>query len=171
MANWRACAKCSRTSRLLKCAMASLALTLPAMNQRAHAEDFTPGYWESSGHEILLQITPCGADLCGFIAGMQLDHATDPIALDWRGKSQCGFQMLRVSPTDPASDGQPRWKGVLQDPRNGDVYRTMLKFDSKGNLDLHGYIGVPILGETQVWEKFTGDVPPDCHVPAMIGKQ
>lgn len=145
-----------------------IAGTIPA--QAAVAAPFTAGYWESTGHEIVLEIAPCSDDLCGFIAGIALDHPTDPMPKDWRGRTQCGFLMLRVSPTQPLKDGVARWKGVLQDPRNGKVYRTTVKFDPAGNLDLHGYIGVPALGKTQVWPKYTGEVLAGCHVPEMDGK-
>lgn len=136
----------------------------------AWAAGFTPGYWVSSGHEIVLEISQCGDDLCGFIAGIALDHPGDAMPTDWQGRPQCGFLMLRVAPDGKTGDGTPRWRGVLQDPRNGNVYRTMVKFDAKGNLDLHGYIGVPVLGETQLWPKFTGKVEPGCHVPELDGK-
>ncbi|SHF20613.1 Uncharacterized conserved protein, DUF2147 family [Acidocella aminolytica 101 = DSM 11237] len=133
----------------------------------ASAAPFKSGYWESTGHQIVLQIVSCGADLCGFITGIALDHPDDPMPRDWRGQSQCGFLMLRVAPDGTTRQGAPRWKGVLQDPRNGDVYRTMVSFDKAGQLDLHGYIGLPILGETQIWPKFTGQIHPGCHVPAL----
>ncbi len=150
--------------------LAGLLLVSSVPVHAAGAAPFTPGYWVSSGHQIVLQISPCGDDLCGFISGISLDHPDDPMPLDWRGQSQCGFLMLRVSPIPAGSNGVPRWKGVLQDPRNGDVYRTTVKFDAAGNLDLHGYIGLPLLGQTEIWPKFSGEVLPGCHVPALDGK-
>ncbi len=150
--------------------LAGLMLASTVLGSPAKAASFTPGYWESTGHEIVLQISPCGGDLCGFIAGIALDHPDDAMPKDWKGQPQCGFLMLRVSPITPSHD-VARWKGVLQDPRNGNVYRTMVKFDKAGNLDLHGYIGLPILGKTEIWPKFTGTVEPGCHVPELDGKQ
>ncbi|MGE4481222.1 DUF2147 domain-containing protein [Acidocella sp.] len=152
-------------SRLCAWVLAGLALA-STNTARAASSSFTPGYWESTGHEIVLQIVPCGGDLCGFIAGIALTHPDDPMPKDWRGTPQCGFLMLRVSPETGEAG---HWKGVLQDPRNGKVYRTTIKFDAQGNLDLHGYIGLPLLGETQLWPKFTGQVLPGCHVPSLDG--
>lgn len=149
--------------------LAGLALASTIAPQPAKAAPFQPGYWVSSGRQIVLEIAPCGGDLCGFMAGIALDHPGDQMPKDWRGKPQCGFLMLRVSPIQPMKDGTPRWKGVLQDPRNGKVYRTTVKFDQAGNLDLHGYIGLPLLGKTQVWPRFTGTILPGCHVPELDG--
>ncbi|MBU6448636.1 MAG: DUF2147 domain-containing protein [Rhodospirillales bacterium] len=118
----------------------------------------------------MLQITPCGADLCGFIAGIALSHPGDAMPVNWQGKPQCGFLMLRVAPAQPAGNGGKRWKGALQDPRNGNVYRTTVKFNAAGNLELHGYIGIPVLGETQLWPKFDAKILPGCHVPSLDGK-
>lgn len=50
----------------------------------AWAAGFTPGYWVSSGHEIVLEISQCGDDLCGFIAGIALDHPGDAMPTDWQ---------------------------------------------------------------------------------------
>ncbi len=150
--------------------LAGIALVSAVSAQSARAEPFTPGYWLASDHSIVVQIAPCGGDLCGFITGIALKHPGDAMPLDWRGRPECGFLILRVSPTQVADNGTPRWKGVLQDPRNGNVYRTTVKFDDAGNLDLHGYIGLPVLGQTQLWPKFTGEMLPGCHVPELDGK-
>ncbi|WP_366145505.1 DUF2147 domain-containing protein [Acidocella sp.] len=139
------------------------------VSQPARAAAFSPGYWVSAQHQIVLQITPCGGDLCGFIMGIALDHPQDPMPKTWKGDSQCGFLMFRASPTDPDGQGNPQWKGVLQDPRDGKVYRLIIKFDAQGNLYLHGYVGLPMLGETQLWPRFTGQVLPGCRVPALDG--
>jgi uncharacterized protein (DUF2147 family) len=131
---------------------------------------FTPGYWTTAGHEIVLEMAPCGPDLCGFIAGIALSHPAAPMPKDWRGRPQCGDLMLRVSPMKPAANGWARWTGVLQDPRNGNVYHAAMQLDSSGNFHLHGYIGIPLLGESQIWPKFNGEVLPGCRVPELNGK-
>ncbi|MDE1907555.1 MAG: DUF2147 domain-containing protein [Rhodospirillales bacterium] len=149
--------------------LVSFMLASTAFGASAQAKPFKSGYWISSGREIVLQITPCGDDLCGFIAGIALTHPGDAMPDTWRGQPQCGFLMLRVAPAQPAGDGTKRWKGSLQDPRNGSVYRTTVKFDPAGNLQLHGYIGVPLLGETQLWPKFNKKILANCHVPSLDG--
>lgn len=42
--------------------------------------------------------------------------------------------------------------GEILDPNNGKVYKSKVKLLDKGNkLDVRGYIGVPMLGRSQVW--------------------
>jgi uncharacterized protein (DUF2147 family) len=47
------------------------------------------------------------------------------------------------------------WKdGEVLDPEEGSIYRANLHLRDNGtHLVLHGYIGVPLLGRSQVWEK------------------
>jgi hypothetical protein len=35
--------------------------------------------------------------------------------------------------------------------------------EDEGRLNLRGYIGIPLLGSTQVWSRFTGPLTEDCR--------
>lgn len=50
---------------------------------------------------------------------------------------------------------QTRWiNGKLFDPENGKTYKCTLRLADKGKkLNVHGYIGIPLLGRSQVWER------------------
>ncbi len=50
-----------------------------------------------------------------------------------------------------------QWEGgKILDPSNGKTYRCTLKTTNDGNnLQVHGYIGLPILGRTQTWARIT----------------
>ena len=44
--------------------------------------------------------------------------------------------------------------GDILDPNNGKVYRVKLKLIEGGSkLDVRGYIGLPVLGRTQTWQR------------------
>jgi uncharacterized protein (DUF2147 family) len=43
--------------------------------------------------------------------------------------------------------------GKILDPENGEYYRVRLSTEDGKKMDVRGYIGVPILGRTQVWYK------------------
>ena len=58
------------------------------------------------------------------------------------------------------------WKGHIIDPRNGSVYGVELQLDPHGNLALRGFLGIPLLGHTQTWTRYTGSVPDDCRMHA-----
>jgi uncharacterized protein (DUF2147 family) len=73
-------------------------------------------------------------------------HNPDP---GKRGRSLCGLQIgsgFVVRSQDEAGDG------TLYDPKSGKTYHGQLKL--QGNqLELHGYIGFPLFGETQIWTR------------------
>jgi len=57
--------------------------------------------------------------------------------------------MWNVSKDDDVWDG-----GKILDPKTGKVYRVKLSLTDGGQkLDVHGYIGISLLGRSQVWER------------------
>lgn len=48
-----------------------------------------------------------------------------------------------------------RWdNGKILDPENGKTYSCSMKLADRGNeLDVHGYIGMPLLGRSQIWQR------------------
>jgi uncharacterized protein (DUF2147 family) len=47
--------------------------------------------------------------------------------------------------------------GAVLDPEEGKIYRANLRLrDDGARLDVHGYIGVPLLGRSQLWERTAG---------------
>jgi uncharacterized protein (DUF2147 family) len=54
-------------------------------------------------------------------------------------------------------DGQNRFSGgTIYDPDSGHTYHCNLELLEANKLRVRGYIGVSLLGRTQVWTRFTG---------------
>ncbi len=54
----------------------------------------------------------------------------------------------------PNDDGESWGGGKILDPKKGKEYKVKLSLQEGGNeLKVRGYIGTPILGRTQVWER------------------
>lgn len=46
--------------------------------------------------------------------------------------------------------------GTILDPDSGSIYKCQLTLMDDGKeLKVHGYIGIPLLGRTQVWHRYT----------------
>jgi uncharacterized protein (DUF2147 family) len=46
------------------------------------------------------------------------------------------------------------WKGgTLYNPANGKSYKGIISLDAEGRLHVRGFIGIPILGKTTVWQR------------------
>jgi uncharacterized protein (DUF2147 family) len=127
---------------------------------QALASDTLTGLWLTQDHDGIIKVSPCGGGLCAEIAGVILDRPTDPTPVDYRGVSQCHLQLI--------SDAKPiranLWKGHIINPRNGRVYDVELHLDQHHNLALRGFIGIPLLGETQTWTRYNGRIPDDCRL-------
>jgi uncharacterized protein (DUF2147 family) len=117
------------------------------------------GRWLTEGGAGVIELSSCGAALCGRVVGIRIDHPDDPTPVDWRGEPDCGLTILRL-----ARRGGEAWFGRITDPRNGNVWRARLAPAPDGTLHLRGYLFFPLFGQTQVWTRYVGAVPPDCRL-------
>jgi uncharacterized protein (DUF2147 family) len=147
-------------TRIDSCAGISM-LALPFAVLLAAADVSDPailGKWlTESGHGVI-EIVRCENAVCGSIVGIDRTPS-EPMPTDVTGRSQCGLTI--ISEVTQAEDNA--WYGKIVDPRDGATYRAKLWIDSGGRLNLRGYVGIPLLGSTQVWSRFTGRLAEDCR--------
>ena len=69
------------------------------------------------------------------------------------GQKVIGLRILGNLRQAPGNPG--KWEGgEILDPENGKTYRASLILSSDGRrLDVRGYIGTPLLGRTQIWQR------------------
>ncbi len=54
-------------------------------------------------------------------------------------------------------DGDGKWSGgSIYKPADGKTYKCKIELRSDGTLKVRGFIGVSLLGQTQVWTRYTG---------------
>jgi len=124
------------------------------------------GLWLTQDRDGVIGVEPCGERLCARIEGFFLDHPTDPTPVDYRGVSQCHLPLI----SDAEQVAPNLWKGHITDPRNGSVYRMEMYLKPDGALALRGYLGIPLLGQTQTWTRYTGSVPENCRLIEPAGR-
>jgi uncharacterized protein (DUF2147 family) len=136
----------------------AFAIALLAASASATAAESDPiGVWSTENGHGVIAIAQCGEALCGRIVG--IDRApTDPMPTDVNGRSQCGLTII----TNEKPRGDGTWIGQITDPRDGDTYQAKLWLDQNGDLNLRGFIGIPLLGATRVWHKYTGQLTAEC---------
>ena len=69
---------------------------------------------------------------------------------DRKDKPIVGMKIM----TDLKQDQPGVWYGgKILDPKEGEVYKVKIATEDGKQMDVRGYIGVPLLGRTQVWYK------------------
>jgi len=117
------------------------------------------GSWLTEDRGGVIAVAPCGATLCGTIAGISAWPTNGDVVRDVTGAPQCHMVLLDAL----RLQGDGRWHGTVRDPEDGRVYQAEVWVPDDGALRLRGYVGLPLFGSTQVWPAFHGAVGPDCH--------
>jgi uncharacterized protein (DUF2147 family) len=132
---------------------------LAALGRPAIAASPNPeGQWLTQDRDGVIEIAPCAEALCGRIVGIRRSPA-EPVPMDAAGQPQCGLVILRDEM--PAGDGS--WDGHITDPRDGKTYGAQLWLDDERRLHIRGYLGLPLLGRTQIWTRFSGRIGEECR--------
>ena len=145
-----------RTFTMTGCAVI-IAIAAVMSSATARASRLPVGNWSTANGHGVIAIAQCGDALCGRIVGIDR-RPGDPMPTDVSGRSQCGLTII----TNERPDAGDTWLGEVTDPRDGGTYQAKLWLDEAGNLRLRGFIGIPLLGATQVWHPFTGHLTADC---------
>jgi uncharacterized protein (DUF2147 family) len=106
----------------------------------------------------LIRIVDSNGILSGIVEKM-LDPKDKPDAVcdlctdERKDKPILGMTILRNIKKN-TSDAQKWDGGDILDPNNGKVYRARLNLaENNKTLNVRGYIGTPLLGRSQVWER------------------
>jgi uncharacterized protein (DUF2147 family) len=138
----------------------SLATPADSIEAESAALPAVAGLWLTHDQGGVIAISPCGGAICARIAGVVLDHPSDPMPLDYRGVSQCGLPLI----ADARQVRPALWKGHILDPRNGSLFGVELWLKDANHLALRGFLGFSLLGRTEEWTRYTGIVPSDCRL-------
>jgi uncharacterized protein (DUF2147 family) len=121
------------------------------------------GNWLTQGKDGIIEITQvAGGTYEGRIVGGnqpgRLDAKNPEPAL--RAKPLRGAVILR----DLHYDGDGKWSGgAIYEPDTGRTYRCLVELAAPDTIKVHGYIGIALLGKSQLWTRYLGtamDLPP-----------
>ena len=152
--------------RLLGDALAALVL-LQTAALAATAQTGGPlGTWLTEKKSGIVEIYRCADSdaLCGRLVWFKIKpDDPNPLGLDLkdpdparRNQPLCGLTfMYGFKPIEPN-----RWDdGSVYDPDSGYTYHATMKLRADGTLDLHGYIGISLIGRSEIWSRYQDPVP------------
>lgn len=138
----------------------ALLLAVPAL---AFAQGTPAGLWKTiddgtKKEKSLVRIVEQNGVYTGRIERLlDPDAPKDPVCKDCtddrKDKPIAGMTILRN--IKPSVDDKSTFDGGdILDPTNGKVYKVRLKVaPDNAKLDVRGYIGTPMIGRTQVWQR------------------
>ena len=130
-----------------------------AAGAAAQAQQTPAGLWRTISdvtgkQKSLVRITENNGEFSGKIEKLFREPGEEPNPLcdkcegDLKGKPALGMVIL----TGIKKDGADYGGGKILDPNDGKVYNSKLTLIEGGKkMNMRGYIGMPMLGRTQVW--------------------
>ena len=124
------------------------------------------GTWLTEKKSGIVEIYRCADSdaLCGRLVWFKIKpDDPNPLGLDLkdpdparRNQPLCRLTfMWGFKPGDPG-----KWEdGSVYDPDDGRTYHANMKLRDDGTLDLHGYIGISLIGRSEIWTRYTDPVP------------
>lgn len=121
-------------------------------------KDAILGQWYTAEKKALVAIYPCDGRYCGRIVWLKEPKnpdGTDKVDalnpdLNRRHEPIVGLQLV----SDFSFDDDKGWKGGrIYDPENGKTYSCKAVLADGNRLKVRGYIGVSLLGRTQIWTR------------------
>ena len=141
---------------------AAVAFAAPAWAAPARAPDpqAVMGLWWTQDRDGVVELYPCGAGVCGRVAGIVKFQPDGSAPKDLHGHSRCHLPLVPGGKVD--SEGV--WDSRITDPDDDKTYTIRMSVSSDGRLRVHGYIGIPLFGQTVFWTRFTEHLTADCHI-------
>jgi len=133
-------------------------LLLVFTSTRAAQDPVIPlGTWMNEEKEARFEIFQCGTKLCGKITWLKEPNRNGkPKKDDQNPDAQLRSRPIlgMVFMKDFEQDGDLKWdEGTIYDPKSGKTYSCYLKVIGPDKMEVKGYIGISLIGRTQIWNR------------------
>lgn len=113
--------------------LGTLALAAPAM--AANVE----GRWLTQDRKGIVEIAPCGGKLCGKVKRV-LDPKAPATDINNPEPQLRGRPMIGLDVLSGFAPFGKTWKGMIYDPKGGKTYRSIIRLNADGTLNVKGCI-------------------------------
>ena len=120
---------------------------------QAYTGDEIIGRWLTTDKDAIFEIYKAQGKYYGKLEWTNADgidkYNSDP---NLRKKTIIG----RTTMNNFVFDGNQTWKnGTIYNGANGKTYSCRLRLESNNLLEVHGYVGIPLLGKSVFWTRLT----------------
>ena len=122
---------------------------------QAGAQTGELGRWVTESGNLEVEIAPCGPALCGTVVRVLANRSMSKPEAEFAGLTSAdGRPVLGMKILSGfASAGGGEWKGEIYNRENGKTYSCILSLAAPDELKVHSYIGLPLIGKTQIWRR------------------
>ena len=145
--------------KLVSVVLLLLAITVSGSLSAQDDGDRLVGVWEPSHGKAKVKIEKIGTKYYGKIVWLKepIDAETNKPKVDknnpdekMRSTPLRGYRILK----DFQYTDKNEWtEGTIYDPENGNTYSCIIKMTDENTLDIRGFIGVSVLGRTDIWKR------------------
>lgn len=114
------------------------------------------GFWQTEDKDAVVEFYPCEDSLCGRFYWLEDDSLEHP-SLDDRNpdpelklRPLCGLNFM--GGFKPNSDGRYDG-GWIYSPRHGTMFSANIALTGHDQLELRGFVFIPLLGGSQTWTR------------------
>jgi uncharacterized protein (DUF2147 family)/peroxiredoxin len=133
------------------------------------------GRWITASGNLEVEIASCGKALCGTVTKVLANRSMGGDGREMQPvdtRPALGMKLLLDMAPDEGSEAlaaQAEWQGRIYNRENGQTYRCSMSVSTatqpEGELVLRAYIGIPLFGKTQRWQR----VPVVSPAPEFSG--
>ena len=133
------------------------------------------GFWEADDDKGVAQAWFLFEEKDGFFVGRLVKGFKKPgekvvdTCVKCTGDQKNAHMMGLTIINGMKRDGMKYKDGSILDPRDGTVYHAQMELSADNKeLYVRGYIGIPLLGQTQTWRRLPDDAIPEADIPKQI---
>jgi uncharacterized protein (DUF2147 family) len=109
------------------------------------------GRWLTESGNLEVDIAPCGEAFCGTVVKVLANRSMGGGGELVQADARPVMGMKILSDLRLAGDGE--LKGEIYNRENGKSYTTLLSAAGPNQLVVRSYVGLPMFGKTQVWQR------------------
>ena len=130
-----------------------LIATLALAATQAHAQPAQAGHWITESGNLEVEIAPCGDALCGTVTRVIANRSMSAPGQDMDAADKRPALGMRILTGLRPSGDDGALAGEIYNRENAKTYSVRLTMDGPQQLLVRPYVGLPLLGKTQLWRR------------------